>query len=385
MAPEPKVAFLLAGQCDQFIGFTMTDFHLLQFSSPDAFLEAVWGHDEGFMNFPIGVLLDSMNETQIKARKLEATHRILLAVYDGDAILYVINTISISAQFPSADTSFMLPSATLTKPVEDFPWILSMPRDLPRDLDETDVVAVVSLFVAHLPTIIDPKLFNRIVGAEKLVHPFINKWAVEMADRGLQLEVLPTLLRTKVSYTTLATIPPPSPALLRYQLEIPTTEDLESLTCLFLDFRSKGPDNLTLEVARNKMRTAIALGEIWVCRVDGDIAGFCATGRVTPRTMAIRHVYVSPKHRQKGIAEAMVKMMTRYFLGAKPLGFSGGLADAGPPKEVKEEMALNVAEDFVERLYRKCGFLLGEDDRDPANGRKGWFYSSYMGVKLLEN
>lgn len=65
----------------------MSDFRLVQFTSPQDFLDAVQAYDEGFMNFPIGVLLDSMNETQIKARKLKNTPRILLAVYAGEAIM----------------------------------------------------------------------------------------------------------------------------------------------------------------------------------------------------------------------------------------------------------------------------------------------------------
>lgn len=275
-------------------------------------------------------------------------------------------------------------SATLTKAAEDFAWVLGSPRDLARDLTEGEIAAVVSLLVAHLPTVIDPKSFEKIIGAEELVDGFIDKWVGAMSARGLHLEALPTLFRSKVSYATLATIPPLPPMHPNYALESPTSDDLDSLAHLFIDFTTHGPHPVSLEEARIKMQMSIDLGEVWVCRAEGEIVGFCATGRATPKTMAIRNVYVPPKHRRKGIAEAMVKMLTRYLLGAEPLGFSGGLVAAGPSKNVKRELALNVAEDFAERLYRKCGFLLGEDDRDPASGKKGWFISAYRGVQLLD-
>lgn len=65
----------------------MSGFRLVQFTCPQDFLHAVQAYDEGFMNFPIGVLLDSMNEIQITARKLKNTPRMLLAIYAGEAIV----------------------------------------------------------------------------------------------------------------------------------------------------------------------------------------------------------------------------------------------------------------------------------------------------------
>ena len=72
------------------------------------------------------------------------------------------------------------------------------------------------------------------------------------------------------------------------------------------------------------------------------------------------------------------------MLGAEPLGFEGAPA-GGPVLGTKEQVCLNVAEDHVARLYRRCGFLLGDDDRDPVTGRMGWISSSVRTVEVLRN
>lgn len=212
---------------------------------------------------------------------------------------------------------------------------------------------------------------------------FIDTWIAEMTASGLRIEALPTFFRSKVSFATLATLPPPPPTLSNYRIELANLDDIETLAHLFVDFVGSGPKGVSLEEARVNMGMSVRLGEIWVCRVDGEVAGYTATGRTTFRTVAIRNVYVSPNHRRKGIAEAMTIAMTRYLLGAQPLGFNGA-PDGPPAKGIKEEVCLNVAKDYVERLYKKCGFLLGEDDRDPVSGKKGWFATAFRGVKVLE-
>ena len=274
----------------------------------------------------------------------------------------------------------------MTKVAEDFAWSLATPRDITVEFGEKERAAAVSLLVAHIASIIDLKTFDKMMvqAPNDLSDLFINKWIAEMETRGLHYGLLPNPFQVKVSYATLATIPPPPPTLLQYELEPPTTDDVEVLAQYFVDFALHGPRAVSLEGARDKMRMHIEQGDIWACKVDGEIAGFCVTGRSTPKTIAVRNVYVAPKHRRKGIADAMTRMVTRYLLGATPLGFAGGLATS-TPKGVKAEVVLNVAEDFVERIYKKCGFLLGIDDKDPVSGRKGWHASVYRGVQLLES
>lgn len=67
----------------------MPNLRLVQFETPQEFLQAVQIHDDAFLNWPIGSLLESMDEVQIKMRKLKGVPKILLAVYDGDALVYV--------------------------------------------------------------------------------------------------------------------------------------------------------------------------------------------------------------------------------------------------------------------------------------------------------
>lgn len=67
----------------------MTEFRLVQFTSPHDFLEALQAYDDGFMNFSIGPLLDCMDEKKIKARKLKNIPKTLIAVYDGNTVVYV--------------------------------------------------------------------------------------------------------------------------------------------------------------------------------------------------------------------------------------------------------------------------------------------------------
>ncbi|EPS99052.1 hypothetical protein FOMPIDRAFT_112188 [Fomitopsis schrenkii] len=48
-----------------------------------------------------------------------------------------------------------------------------------------------------------------------------------------------------------------------------------------------------------------------------DVAGYLLLGRNTPRTVAIRNVFVAPEHRRRGLAETMVGAVTRACLGAR--------------------------------------------------------------------
>ena len=241
---------------------------------------------------------------------------------------------------------------------------------------------MMSLLVSHVASEIEPKSFDKVFGPARLVDQFVETWAAELRSKGVQLEVPPPFWRSKVSYATLASIPPPSPAFAQYRIELATEEDINVLGEYYADFSSARPaDAMFIEEGRAKMKVSVPLGEIWVCRLNGEIAGYCATGRVTNNTIAIRNVYVSRRHRRKGVAEAMTRAMTRYFLGATPLGFEGALA-AVPREGVKREVCLNVAEEHVERLYKRCGFLFGEPD--PESGKTAWYPTTFRGIDVLE-
>ncbi len=80
-----------------------------------------------------------------------------------------------------------------------------------------------------------------------------------------------------------------------------------------------------------KLQIAIKMSFIWVCRTNNVLSAFAELGRVTPRTITIRTVYVPPEHRQRGIAEALlVRALSRYYLG---LGATDSAAvPPGPPR-----------------------------------------------------
>lgn len=273
-------------------------------------------------------------------------------------------------------------SITLTKIADDFAWVASTPLELLKVFNDADYVSAISLLASSLAPFMDPGAFDAIIGSEPLVDLFIECWVREMTLKGIRAEAPPPFFRGKISYATLATLPPLSPTLLQYKIELATIADLDTLGQLYMDFLGNTPPHsITIEEAKTTMERFVQLGEIWMCRVDGERAGYCATGRDTSRTIAIRNVYVSPEHRRKGVAEAMVKAITRYYLGAYPLGFDGA-PTTGPPKGVKREVCLNVTEEHVERVYKRCGFLLGPDDRDPETGNRGWYPTTYRGVKI---
>ena len=59
-----------------------------QFSKlPDELLEATAQHDDSFMNFTLGSLLDSMNETQARMRNITPESRKLYAIYADETLL----------------------------------------------------------------------------------------------------------------------------------------------------------------------------------------------------------------------------------------------------------------------------------------------------------
>ena len=74
--------------------------------------------------------------------------------------------------------------------------------------------------------------------------------------------------------------------------------------------------------------------------------------------------------------------MTRYYLGAQPLGFEG--APGTPPKGgFKEQICLNVEDPGAAIVYTRCGFMLGDEARDPSTGKLGWYRNMWAGVERL--
>lgn len=238
------------------------------------------------------------------------------------------------------------------------------------------------LLVSYLHSVIEPKTFDKLIGPASLVNALADRWIQEMSKRSLQSEAHPALCSTQLTYATLASIPRPAPHLSKYRIALATAEDVEVLAHFFVDFKTIFGTTVPIGAARETMSQSLRLGKIWVCRDEGELIGYCETGRMTAKTACICQVYVPSKHRRKGVAEAMTRAMTRYYLGAEPRGFEGA-PDGPPPQGIKEQVVLNVAEEHVARVYKRCGFLLGDDARDPVTGGEGWYPLVYRGVQML--
>lgn len=111
--------------------------------------------------------------------------------------------------------------------------------------------------------------------------------------------------------------------------------------------------------------------------VPYDLAGYLLLGRNTPRTLAIRNVFVAQAHRRRGLAEAMVHAVTRACLGAPPIAIDGDADDgrgvavdvSAPAWGTKDAVCLLVAEPEVARIYARCGFVVDLEARDAETGR----------------
>ncbi|KAI0078120.1 hypothetical protein K474DRAFT_1660750 [Panus rudis PR-1116 ss-1] len=257
-----------------------------------------------------------------------------------------------------------------------------MPRDATLSAQEIEIAC--QLLTDFLPTIVDPKTVDKIIGPAILVKPFFDIWVSQMAARGLHLKIVDHFREefqdSRTTYATRETLPPPSPAFASYNVFKASEDDIIALAHLYVEFTKGAPMPATFEQGLNAMGDGVKIGRVWCCKVDGKIAGYILVGRTTPRTIAIRNVYTSPDYRRRGIAEAMVRAVTRYYLGAEPLGFEGA-PDKGPVGGIKEEVNLNVADPGARRLYKRCGFLLDDDARDPKTGKIGWYASLWRGVQ----
>ena len=65
----------------------MPNFCVTRSLDPHEFLDAVKASDDSFMNFPLGALMDSMDEYQVRVRNITDDSRKLLGVYDGETLV----------------------------------------------------------------------------------------------------------------------------------------------------------------------------------------------------------------------------------------------------------------------------------------------------------
>ena len=266
--------------------------------------------------------------------------------------------------------------------------MLSLPRGVLEHFPESIPEAVSLVANALFESIIDPRRLDKLLGPAGCVEAFLEIWASLLPTRGLRAILTApeaTHFRTQTSYATLATLPalPSSPPGLHIA-QVHTLDDAIIVAQLAVAFADHtGLSQTTLEQATGQMRTAMRMEQLWSCRIDGDIVAYLLAGRATPKTVTIRNVYVAPQHRRKGIAETMVRCITRWYLGAEPTGF----VDAPPLLEEEErprEVSLYVAEEAVARIYARCGYLLRDGDRDPETGLVAAFDSLDVRPKYIE-
>ncbi|KAF9818614.1 hypothetical protein IEO21_02594 [Rhodonia placenta] len=338
----------------------MTDpeLHLVHYETVQEFLHEMKPFDESFMNLALGPLWDdiSTNPTRSEERS-ELSNRPLFAVLSANVLVM-----------------------TLTRDTAHQTWKLAIPSTLnPDSVHYQFTIAGASrLLASTLDALVEPGGIERIAAPSPVMDVFIDAWATSLSGKGIQITALPLDLIARSCYATRQTVPSSSACSLPANITIAlaAAEDVSSLVPLFVDFTYQTHQVAMPEAARASLSRAVQGHKLWVCRFDGDLAGFTVVGRETPNTIAIRNVFVRPEHRRKGIAERMVGVLTRFYLGLDTV-----LEPHYPMGQPKREICLLVKDPAVERIYARCGFLVGEDVRDPETGRKACYAFVSRGVQ----
>ncbi|KAI0735701.1 hypothetical protein C8Q76DRAFT_610063 [Earliella scabrosa] len=364
----------------------MDGLRFVQFTDAASFLEATKEYDDSFMGYSIGTLLDELDsdglsETPSSSEKGSTlTGPVpLFAIYRGDE-LQCVN---------SSHQDF------------SFSWHLSVPHraaadaltpDHPdpdpdpdsQDSDESLAAATALLATSALALLPDPLALKEVRGPVPAVERLVDVYVGLLRDRGIAVRVVPGRVPiSRVGYATRESVPPlPTLTPSRCGVAQAGEADMDALVELVMAFRMDvwGEAGSGEEV-RAFLARPVARGLVWVCRVEPDSkpVGYVVLGRVTPRTIAFRNVFVAEEYRRKGIGETMVCAVTRYYLGMRPHGVQG-VADDPPPTGWKEEVNLNVVDACAERMYKRAGFLFpdwgGDVPKggiDPTTARRAWY------------
>ncbi|KAH9901477.1 acyl-CoA N-acyltransferase [Cubamyces lactineus] len=339
----------------------MGNIRCVRFPSLEAAIEAIAPYDDGFMNFCVGSLHEHLHKSS-EDDKFKKGH--FFGLYHGEDLEL---TLTVHA-------------------AHDTTWKLLCPQHRQSSLTPAFLDTAANLLVDAVLQSVDPRSAFQVFGYKAAVDAFTAAWTARAAATGVELSVKP-LYSTVSSYATRETIPPPPSAPSTSALALATMADFEELIPLYLDFSTYAPGTRTREEDEARLRGLIPSGLTWVYRVDGAIVGFISLGRPSPKTIAVRHVYVHPAHRRKGIAEAMVGAVTRYFLGVQSAGGEDVFAEP-PAVGVKDFVCINAVDIAASRVYRRAGFLFPEQTADgverggidPKSGQKGWFYSVLRGI-----
>jgi len=151
---------------------------LVHFQNPDDFLEATKNFDDSYMNFAVGALLDSQDTSQPHAH-WGGGPRTLLGIHRGDDV------------FVGSQSS---------RSPQDFFWIISTPHNGKQLIDNAGIPSVVQPFVTYLPSIIDPKSFDKLLGPDKYVDAFLECWVSHMTLIGRPMKLLKPYFRSKDTF-----------------------------------------------------------------------------------------------------------------------------------------------------------------------------------------
>ncbi|KAI0719095.1 hypothetical protein C8T65DRAFT_693406 [Cerioporus squamosus] len=341
----------------------------VRFEDPQAFLEAMKQCDESFMNFTLGSIYDYLSSPQYSAAadSSQSVPVYLLAIYRGDDLLITLthtatDTFAWKLCIPSAAEPLL--TGTSTTP----------------DLLTPALALLASSALAQIAS--KPHVLDKIFGPAAAVTTFFAAWSALLAARGLRVLSTPGDFTSCVSYVSRASLTPSPPTPFPHPIVQATPDDLDAVAHIHVAFHKNLQANLPFHKAVShsaavaQMEQPIKAGLVWYARVENEMVGYVLLGRVTPRTIAIRNVFVLPSHRRRGIAEAMVRGVTRYYLNAPPYGVQP-VQDGPPAVGFKDEVNLNGAHADAERVYKRCGFLFPDRNGDvvtggfdPATGRK---------------
>ena len=274
---------------------------------------------------------------------------------------------------------------SLTRELPNTPWKIASPNAAIGILTTEALSSAATLLSEALLELPRLPVIDVVIGLEAAANAFLNAWVARSASTGPRLVLQEPALSWRTSYATKNSLPPPiTPC---GTITLASSEDLDALIPLHVDFvtTSPWPAKMTEEAAVAGLTRAITAKVVWIYKADGLVAGYAIVGRPTPRTIAIQNVYVGSKHRRKGIAEALVRATTRYYLGVTPSG-AVDVPDV-PPFGVKAEVSLLVVDPSAEGVYRRSGFLFpapGDDETggwDPVTGQKAWFRCVWQGTE----
>ena len=283
--------------------------------------------------------------------------------------------------------------------LEGFPWVLSVPRRA-EDLLTSDILTLASTLLTNSllaleirdPTITYPM---RVFGIEGPVNAFLTAWVTAHRSRGQRLRLTSNPPTTIIAYATRDTFsaapqaPQPPPLNQHRIYRASTISDIESLIPFYAALFDANSLPTPTTGAITKLQATVNTGLIWICRTSGVLSAFVELGRVTPRTVSIRTVYVPPEHRQRGVAETIVRAVSRYYLGLGAADLSS-VRPGPPPEGVKDQIKLSMADISSEAAYRRLGFLLPDRSQggsvleggvDPATGHPGWYRAIWREVE----